>query len=302
MPVIEPELLDPSSQVVRIDERAGASTPLFQPFPMLGRRRAQAWRYQPQYRRPVHFHPESELNVVLRGSARFRVGERVVDARAGHVVWLPPAVEHGLLDASADLEFFVAGFAPAFVETIARIDACAVDFSHRTTRLDAGELRDIELGWALANDRCDDVAVENLLGDWLRRLSSPSASRSPTAALGLRAAREVLLRPQQSRAQLARLFASNRGDVSRRFHDHNALTFREYRKRALVLAFLRLVDGGRANWTRAALEAGFGSYSQCHRVFRSVMGLSPRQFFAGGRTELAQRYEPIGAVASANEG
>lgn len=295
MPVVEPELPDPSSQVVRIDEQAGASAPLFQPFPMLGRRRAQAWRYQPQFRRPVHFHPEPELNVVVRGSARLRVGERVVHACAGHVVWLPPAVEHGLLHASADLEMFVAGFAPSIVEEIGRLDARAVDFSHRTTQLDARELREVEPGWSLANDSCDDVAVENLLGDWLRKLASPVSSRSPADTnLGRRAAQEVLLRPQQSRAQLARLLASNRGDVSRRFHDDNALTFREYRKRALVLAFLRLVDGGRANWTRAALDAGFGSYSQCHRVFRSVMGLSPRQFFAGGRTELAQRYEPIG--------
>jgi AraC-like DNA-binding protein len=46
--------------------------------------------------------------------------------------------------------------------------------------------------------------------------------------------------------------------------------------------------------TRAALQAGFGSYSQCHRVFRSLFGISPREFLAS-RTEIAlfDKFEPL---------
>jgi AraC-like DNA-binding protein len=30
----------------------------------------------------------------------------------------------------------------------------------------------------------------------------------------------------------------------------------------------------------ACLRAGFGSYAQCHRVFRHSLGCSPRSYFA----------------------
>jgi hypothetical protein len=44
---------------------------LYQPFPMQPGHRAQAWRHQPAFLRPRHFHEEPELNLVTRGTATF---------------------------------------------------------------------------------------------------------------------------------------------------------------------------------------------------------------------------------------
>jgi hypothetical protein len=40
-------------------------------------------------------------------------------------------------------------------------------------------------------------------------------------------------------------------------------------------------------------EAGFGSYSQCHRVFQAELACSPQRFFhAGLRQQMQQAYDP----------
>lgn len=57
------------------------------------------------------------------------------------------------------------------------------------------------------------------------------------------------------------------------------------------MRFIRLVDAGRS-LTRAALEASFGSYAQCHRVFHQYLGCTPRVYFAAGRAEIDSRLEP----------
>ena len=51
------------------------------------------------------------------------------------------------------------------------------------------------------------------------------------------------------------------------------------------MRFIDLVDRG-SPFTRAALEADFGSYAQCHRIFRRTLRCSPQAYFAGARTQL----------------
>jgi AraC-like DNA-binding protein len=52
-----------------------------------------------------------------------------------------------------------------------------------------------------------------------------------------------------------------------------------------LIDFVRRVDDGQS-LTAAALGAGFGSYSQCHRVFRAILGCGPRDYFKGQRQRL----------------
>ena len=66
------------------------------------------------------------------------------------------------------------------------------------------------------------------------------------------------------------------------------MTFVRYRARQRMLQLIRLVDAGR-DLTSAASEAGFGSYSQCHRVFHAELGCAPKSFFYSGRREEMQR-------------
>ena len=52
----------------------------------------------------------------------------------------------------------------------------------------------------------------------------------------------------------------------------------DYRNRLRLDRFVALLDRGGTNLLEAALEAGFGSYSQFHRVFRSRLHATPREY------------------------
>jgi AraC-like DNA-binding protein len=56
---------------------------------------------------------------------------------------------------------------------------------------------------------------------------------------------------------------------------------------------IRSIDEGEYNLNTAASAAGFGSYSQCHRMFQAELGCSPRAFFGSTLRDHMQRaYEP----------
>jgi len=55
----------------------------------------------------------------------------------------------------------------------------------------------------------------------------------------------------------------------------------EYRNRLRIERFFKLVDRSGGNLLDAAMEAGFGSYSQFHRVFRKLVGTTPREYLTG---------------------
>ena len=91
---------------------------LYQPFPMLAGRRAQAWRHQPAFRRPRHFHDEPEVNILLRGRCTMGIGERTVALGPGDVVFFQPGQDHALLDESADLDLFVLAVSPELADRV----------------------------------------------------------------------------------------------------------------------------------------------------------------------------------------
>ncbi len=87
---------------------------------MLGRARAQVWAYSPHYRRPRHFHAEPELNCIAAGSARFGVGDTVVQASAGELLVFPPGQDHVMLGGSQDLVLYAVGLEPELAAEVLR--------------------------------------------------------------------------------------------------------------------------------------------------------------------------------------
>ena len=55
----------------------------------------------------------------------------------------------------------------------------------------------------------------------------------------------------------------------------------QLQNRLRVERFLARVDRGGGNLLEAALEAGFGSYAQFHRVFRRMLGVNPHEYVTG---------------------
>ena len=84
--------------------------------------------------------------------------------------------------------------------------------------------------------------------------------------------------PLMSGKRLAELLRVSPGHISRRFRLEVGMSLVEYRNRLRIARFRTLVDSGETNLLAAALGAGFGSYAQFHRVYRQLIGGSPREY------------------------
>ena len=76
--------------------------------------------------------------------------------------------------------------------------------------------------------------------------------------------------------ELARRSGLSPSRLSRLFKRQTGIAWVDFRNRERIKRFLNMYGAGqRHNVLEAALEAGFGSYPQFHRVFRRVMGCTP---------------------------
>ena len=254
------------------------SEAVFQPFPMLPNRRAQVWRHQPAFRRPRHFHREPELNFVVQGVATLGIGTRVQRASAGDVLVFEPGQDHVLLDASDDLELFTLALSPDLWQRRRTVEArftCARQASPERGARAADQLS------AVAEMR-DAVAVESLLSEWFSELKARATLPS---SVSRRAAEQAAAQPSASCSALASQLGTHPSNLSRVFTRELGVPLVELRSRLKLGEFVRLVDAGHS-FTQAALEAEFGSYAQCHRVFRRATGHTPRAYFAGARAQV----------------
>ena len=117
--------------------------------------------------------------------------------------------------------------------------------------------------------------------DPARRL--PGASRASTAASPARrlvtATISMLAEdPEVSRQAIAKRLDISFVRIARLFKKEMGMSLVEYRNRLRLDRFDALLDKGQTNLLEAALAAGFGSYAQFHRVFRSIRRMSPRDY------------------------
>jgi AraC-like DNA-binding protein len=266
---------------------------LFQPFPMAGGARGQVWRYSPAYRRPRHFHAEPELNVVSAGSATFGVGEGTITARAGDLLWWLPGQDHELLDASEDFDLFVIGLAPELSERVLGSGAPAAHCAPLKSRLSQEAATRIYDQCAGLQTLADVSAVETRVGDLWQEAHAARLPGSGMHALTRRMVLSLLNHKDMRRSDVSFLGADPT-DVSRYVRRDVKLRLTAYRNRLRLLRFIDEVDCRNRSLLAAALAAGFGSYSQCHRTFFSVLGCTPRTFFAGpARDAMSDAFEPL---------
>jgi AraC-like DNA-binding protein len=77
-------------------------------------------------------------------------------------------------------------------------------------------------------------------------------------------------------ATLARAASLSPSHLSRIFKEQSGVSISRFRNQQRLQRFVRLYDRGRRTTAlAAALDAGFGSYTQFHRVFREQTGRSP---------------------------
>jgi len=267
---------------------------LYQPFPIPGRARGHVWHHVPATRRPRHFHAEPELNLIAAGHATFGFGEATIPVSAGDLLWWPPGQDHVLLDATPDLDLYVIGVTPAFSEHVLAGHVTGAPGGAARLRLAAGALTSLRTVCARRVTAGDAAAVERHVGDLWREAHALRARIPDHHPLTARALSSLLGRPDLKRGELARLIHGNASEVSRYFHRDIGLTLVAYRTRLRLLRFIQLVEGGDRNFLAAAIDAGFGSYSQCNRAFQQAFDCPPRLFFGTGVSEeMKGRFAPL---------
>jgi AraC-like DNA-binding protein/mannose-6-phosphate isomerase-like protein (cupin superfamily) len=262
-------------------------------LPTAGESRAFVWKYSPVNwgRRPRHFHIEPEFNLIVSGRATFGIGDALVTVSEGDLLGFPPAQDHVLLEASPDLYLFAIGMEPGLSADVLRVSREEVALPLHL-RLPPADFRSLV---ARASAIVDQAGVEQPCAELWEQVHWLGWHR-PTARLHVLTRRSLAAVSHMPELELQTLSARLKtadSEISRHFHRDLGLTFARYRARLRLLRLIHLMDRGDATLKSAARAAGFGSYSQCHRIFQSELACSPRRFFHAGLREQMQRaYDP----------
>jgi AraC-like DNA-binding protein len=237
-----------------------------------------------------HRHAELEVNLVVRGTSSYLLGERRYELTAGTLTWLFPGQGHVLVDESADHELWWAVFRPALVAGTAMtqreralLDVDPVGQFSR--RLGTGAVR--RLGTLFREVRAaqsgDEVLANAglaylLILAWRLFLESSDIVEGTDLHPAVEAVAR-LLRADPNAGDLPRLAeaaALSPSHLSRLFKAQTGVSISRFRNQQRLERFLTLYGrGGRTTALAAALDAGFGSYAQFYRVFREETGRKP---------------------------
>lgn len=252
---------------------------LYQPFPVVPGRRGQIWRYQPNHRRPRHFHAEPELNLITGGTAKFGFGDATVRVATGDLLFWHPGQDHELLESSPDFDLFVVGLTPELSRRVLGAQGGPAYPGPIRLRLGDANLEALRAlcGAPLESTECS--VVESQVATFWRQAHALRLAPGNTYALTGRVLTSVIVEPDLGRSAIASRARAYPTEVSRRFHQDMGTTLSRYRGRVRLLRFIEAVDAGESTLLSAAMRAGFGSYSQCHRVFVRTLGCTPREFF-----------------------
>jgi len=197
----------------------------------------------------THRHAELEVNLVVRGTASYLLGDRRYELTPRTLTWLFPGQDHLLVDESSDHELWWAVFRPALVAQIAM------------TR------------------QARPLLAEDPVGQFSRRLDSARVRRLSALFHELQHTVARILRADPDAGDLAALARAahlSSSHLSRIFKEQTGVSISWFRNQQRLQRFLRLYGKGqRTTALTAALEAGFGSYAQFYRVFREQTGRSP---------------------------
>jgi AraC-like DNA-binding protein len=252
----------------------------------------------------LHSHRELELNVVSGGTGTYYIKGEQYSIGPGSVLWLFSGQPHLLADFSSDLHMWVAVFRTPLVRRMSQ-----PEWARELRKQDPGTVyvrglnrtafEEIEnLCRRLAATAADDHAYFNAcLGCLLRQAWEVTRSGSPLAVSGkVHPAVERVVRRLKAGSlnepfdHLAREAGLSYSRLGYLFREQMGETLGDYRNRLRVQRFQYLA-GSRPERTLldSALEAGFGSYAQAHRVIRECTGSAPRELIARQRQRVITR-------------
>ena len=236
-----------------------------------------------------HHHDELELNVVVSGRAHYLFEQQRIAISAGSMLWIFPRQEHVLFDWSHDFSMWVLVFKPALVRRLSKADHRRIlrspdpgDIFSR--QIDFREVEILDQIFRDAGKPAEDsdlarTALEfALVRSWHTytkcRDTIPRTDVHPAVA---KAARILSLTDEPlPLEELATKAGLSPARLSRLFKQQVGINLSAFRQQEALKRFIAVYGtGARHSLIEAALQAGFGSYAQFHRVFRRVIGISP---------------------------
>jgi mannose-6-phosphate isomerase-like protein (cupin superfamily) len=72
---------------------------------------------EPGAQQPAHSHGPQQVYVITRGSGRMKVGDDAREVTVGHMVFIPPDTEHGIVNTGDEVLTYISAATPAFPVT-----------------------------------------------------------------------------------------------------------------------------------------------------------------------------------------
>ncbi|MEY2931910.1 MAG: hypothetical protein RL033_2659 [Pseudomonadota bacterium] len=256
-----------------------------------------------------HHHRELELNILVTGAACYRLPHRELRVSAPAALWIPPFVEHELLETSPELSMWVYSFrAPendvlggpratvlgsqlqSDLQSDLLIAACQElkTDGPRVTGIPPAVLCQIRERSREGLLRPELAQFNGILADifaaaWSARCPLDSSGKLVVSHPAARRAARWLREPGNScsMAELARGSSLSRERLSRVFAQCFGIGLVQYRNHHRIQQFIHdYGHGSDSSMLRAALDVGFGSYVQFHRAFKQVVGHPPAHHLA----------------------
>lgn len=249
----------------------------------------------PFAKRSLHRHDELEFNLVSAGSGRYVLQQRTYDLFPGSLVWLFPNQDHVLVDCDNRFRMWIAVIKRAPLERLCqrgryRVLRARDPGGNFCRTLGQADARGLQTLLREAHQESDDPPLHDaalshaLLKAWsgfLRAGETAPRALHPCVARALDLCRRDPA--QASLEELARACNLSRTYLSRLFKQQLGVGLNEYRNRCRLEKFFRhRQTNAHESLLAAALQAGFGSYAQFHRVCKAQTGRSPHQLDASG--------------------
>ncbi len=164
------------------------------------------------------------------------------------------------------------------------IGLMANDAARSGTALDESKQVQTAIFCRLLGSLIEDLRRSSEELPWPSLLSSlPRVGKDSRQSLVLSVVHALHRDPTLTGRDLAKRLGANGPRLGQTFADDMGMSLVEYRNRLRIERFFSLVAPGGGNLMQAALDAGFGSYAQFHRVFRDLVGATPKEYLTRRR-------------------
>jgi AraC-like DNA-binding protein len=249
-----------------------------------------------------HSHAHLEFNLVVSGRGTYFLADGQHDLMPGTLVWLLPGQSHRLMR-SPTLDMWVVTLTPDYLDAellsdiasqpcrlLSSEDAIALDrlLAHISQDTDEPMLYRAGLKYAFRSA-------------WHASMTSAGPATRAMHPAVLQALSVLRLSSDTPTASaLARKCGVTQDYLGQLLVEHTGRGFVEWRNRTRLERFHTLYPES-GDLLTAALDAGFGSYTQFHRVFSDMIGTTPGEWAKSGAQEKAMAL-PSASVPSGSKG